>query len=152
MCIRDSDQSDCRRPDVIRILLDDFSFALVQFPESLTLPEDAGQRFFQLPVNAPVLLDSVIVRELGAVTITHVAGATDNTTLVIFDMSAEEEVRELIFNTGQSDTNQRASLTYGVQPGIYCYYLGPTVGNFSLPTNLELDISFRSSDSINQQP
>lgn len=147
-----NNQSDCRRPDVIRLFLDDTTVSLIQFPESIVLPDNAGPRFFQLPTSTPVLFDSLIVRELGEVTITHVAGATDDTSIEIFDMSAEEEVRELDFNIGQSDSNRRASLKYAVEPGIYCYYLGPTVGMFSLPANLELNISFRSASDINELP
>ena len=133
-------QLDCRRPDIFRDGWDWPDGALIQFLESVVLPGGEGARSMQI-VN-PLLVDSFIVEELGTVTITHVDGTTPASTLDIFELDRDENIVTLVSNFGVSDENRRASITYALLPGVYCYVLRPTTGNFATPENIFLEIGF----------
>jgi len=133
-------QLDCRRPDVFRVGYDIPGASLVQFLDSLHLPRDIGLRSVQI-IN-PVFVDSFVVEELGTVTIDHVNGDTLDTTLVLFELGPDERAVEFIRAVGTSPFDSRASISFALLPGIYCYILAPTNGNFSVPENILLDFGF----------
>ncbi|MFK7860864.1 MAG: carboxypeptidase-like regulatory domain-containing protein [Granulosicoccus sp.] len=135
-------QNDCRIPEVFRVGQNNPQFPLVQFPPSVLLPDDAGPRFINTAGN-PFLVDSIAVKELGAVTITHSDGGPTDTTLVLFELDNDDNYVALTNSTGVSSSNLRASITdWALTAGVYCYYLSGTDLDFDQAYDLRIDIEF----------
>lgn len=135
-----SRQLDCRQPEALRIGLNDVSAPLVQFADSVELPANAGTRY--VDTTNPFLVDSFVLHELGTVTLTHVAGGPDDTSIQLFEFDLDESLVTLGVNDGASTLNRRARLEWGLVPGVYCYYLGGTSANFVGPVSLQIDFDF----------
>lgn len=124
-------QNDCRQDDVLRFGFDDPAGPIVRFPESVLLPSGAGLRQFDVLGN-PFLIDSIVVEELGSVTIEHLSGGPEDSSLELFEIDKEDTINSLSINTGASASNQRATIVnWALVPGVYCYYLGGTEENFT---------------------
>jgi len=133
-------QSDCRLLDILRVGFEEYEAPLVRFPATARLPFDQGPRFIELPAEA--LFDSFIVDQPGDVTITHVQGGLAATTLELFELDADGVRRVLGRNAGLNDTVQRARVTQGLVPGVYCYSLAGTTGPFTPVASLFMQLDF----------
>ncbi|MFK8080287.1 MAG: hypothetical protein AB8B97_08385 [Granulosicoccus sp.] len=140
-----SRQNDCRIPEVFRVGQGNPGFPLVQFVDSVVLPDNAGPRGFNTAGN-PFLVDSIVVKELGSVTITHSDGGPVDTTLVLFELDNDDNYVALANSTGISESNRRASITdWALISGVYCYYLSGTDEDFDQAYDVRLDIGFTAA-------
>jgi hypothetical protein len=141
--VNTSRQSDCRRPDIFRIAFDRPGASLVQFAPSAELNADAIiTRTFELPDN-PLLVDSIVVPELGTATITHVENGPEHTVMELFELSPDDEVIS-ITSDGDFDVNGgRAGIEIALLQGVYCFYLAPTTGEFTAGTTLSINYGFQ---------
>lgn len=114
-------QNDCRLLDILRVGFEQYEAPLVRFPATARLPFDEGSRFIELPNQA--LFDSFIVEQPGDVTITHLQGGVDVSTLELFELDADDQINLLASNSGRNDVIKRAQVRQGLVPGIYCYAL-----------------------------
>ncbi|MEM7256695.1 MAG: carboxypeptidase regulatory-like domain-containing protein [Pseudomonadota bacterium] len=137
-----SRQLDCRQTDVLRFGLDDPNAPLIQFPESMQLPQGQGTRIIGVP--NPFLIDSIVLSELGIVKIEHLSGGPEETSLELFELGLDSKIKTIAYNRGTSATNRRASLEWALVPGVYCYYLGGTTANLDSFVELEVRISYTS--------
>lgn len=133
-------QKDCRLLDIMRVGFEQYEAPLVRFPATVRLPFDEGSRFIELPNEA--LFDSIIVDEAGDVTITHMQGGIEASTMELFELDANDQINILASNSGLSDVVRRAQVRQGLVPGIYCYVLYGTEGPFVPVVNLHIKIDF----------
>ena len=135
-------QLDCRQPNVLRVGLDDPNAPLIQFLKSQQLPGNTGTRVISVPKE--FFIDSFVLSELGTVTIEHISGGPDDTSLEIFELDLDRKVKTIAQSDGTSPNNRRASLSWALIPGVYCYYIGGTTANFSQLEQLEVRLGYTS--------
>jgi len=133
-------QLDCRRPDIFRTGLNNPLEPLIQFLPSVQLPDDVGVRKLQI-IN-PFLVDSFVVKELGNIVIAHVGGDSTASSMAIYQWDLDQNLITMATNYGASPDNLRSRISYGLQPGVYCYAVYPLFEMFNNPENLHIQFDF----------
>lgn len=136
-------QSDCRRPDVFRVGLSDPDANLYLFPESVRLPERSGvRRMIQVPDGNPAYVDSLVVTEIGTISVTHVEQGPEHTELNLFQLDLDNNL-ESITTAGQFGVpTGRAAIDIALVPGVYCFFLADSFGVFADNTMLTINYRF----------
>ena len=138
-------QYDCRRPDIFRTGFRNPLEPLIQFAESAQLPIEPGQASaatLGYQIINPFFVDAVVITELGNLNIIHKDGDTTETSLSLYKWNSEDRLIILKSDNVDNASQRRASLSFGVQPGIYCYALYPLNTPFNNPENFTMRIEF----------
>lgn len=136
---------DCRRPDIFRTGFRNPMEPLIQFAETTKLPIEPGKasaatNSYQI-IN-PFFVDAIMITELGNLNVIHRDGDTAETSLSLYRWNEDNRLITLKSDNVDNVNERRASLSYGVEPGIYCYGLYPLFTPFNNPENITMRIEF----------
>lgn len=136
-------QNDCRRPDVFRVGLPNPGAALVLFPESVPLPERSGlRRMIQVPDGNPFYVDSLVVTELGTVSVSHVDQGPEHSVMELFELNLQNSIVSIADFGDFDQLNGRGRIDVALLPGVYCFYIADSNGTFAANTELTVDYQF----------
>lgn len=93
----------------------------------------------QIPDGNPLFFDSLVISEIGTVSVRHISEGPENTVMQLFDLSVEDEIRVFAESGEFDEFNGRAGVDIALQPGVYCFYIADAAGAFVNNTRLTVD-------------